>query len=182
MPGSGDLKRSPSVPDIHLIYTSRCVSHLTALQFEELTQRAQHRNAELGITGVLLYGGGRFLQLLEGEPGAVRDLYFNRIAGDSRHTDLRILLESLCKERLFPNWRMGRLFLQETQGEHQQAWDALCAEIGKQNPAAVFARNPSVYCLNQFIEQFGEGSAPEFINPTPGRYRDGADDLVLNAP
>ncbi len=36
---------------------------------------ARARNAELGITGMLVYSNARFLQVLEGEPGPLDALY-----------------------------------------------------------------------------------------------------------
>ncbi|RKR74832.1 FAD-dependent sensor of blue light [Frondihabitans australicus] len=63
-------------------------------------------NRRLGITGLLLHDAGRFVQILEGEPSAVEDRYA-RIAGDPRHTDVRLLLCEEEDERRFPNWSMG---------------------------------------------------------------------------
>lgn len=142
--------------EIHLIYTSRAVASLTAAELDSLAQLAQQRNEELGITGVLLYGGGRFLQLLEGQTNAVESLYFDKIVHDKRHTECTVLYQAPCESRLLPDWHMGRLYMQEAVGSAQWAWDALCAEIGRQSPAAVFARNPATYCINQFIKHFGE--------------------------
>jgi len=141
---------------IHLVYTSRSVQCLTACQLDELARQASARNQRLGISGVLLYGGRRFLQLLEGDQERVRALYYNRIESDPRHTDCKVLVESPSVERLLPSWSMGRLYLQTSAGVAQYSWDALCMEISKQNPAAIFSRDPAVTCLNQFIRHFGD--------------------------
>lgn len=116
---------------------------------------AQAFNSRHNITGELLYGGGRFLQLLEGDAQAVEHLYDNKIAKDPRHTGCTVLHQSPCDMRLLPNWSMGRLYLQEVEGAPQLAWDALCVEIARQNPAAIFARKPVVSIINALVEHFG---------------------------
>lgn len=142
--------------EIHLLYTSRSVSSFTESELEELAIRSAERNEKLGITGVLLYGGGRFLQLLEGASEAVNPLYDEKIAHDSRHTDCRVLVREACETRLLPSWAMGRIYLQEADGSAQEAWDTLCMAIGEQNPAAIFARAPVVNCMNRFIEHIDD--------------------------
>lgn len=140
--------------EIHLIYTSRATALLNASELDALASISGERNAALGITGVLLIGGGRFFQVLEGQADAVKDLYYNRIAHDTRHDDCQVLASMPCVTRLFPGWSMGRLYMQQGAGVAQQSWDALCVEIARQNPQAVFAREPAVCFLKQFIEQF----------------------------
>lgn len=144
------------MPESHLIYTSCAVSSLTAVELDQLASQSTRNNEKLGITGLLLYGGGRFLQLLEGPTEAVTDLYENRIVKDTRHTDCRELLSKPCEVHLFPNWQMGRMYLQETEGSVQNCWDALCVEIGKQNPEAIFSRDPAIRIIEQFIRHFGQ--------------------------
>lgn len=129
---------------------------MTAEELELLTERAGAFNAERAISGVLLYGGGRFLQLLEGEAQAVKDLYRNRIVPDPRHEDCCVLLDEPCNTRLFPYWSMGWLYMQETRGVAQEAWDAVCTLIAEQNPEAIFSRDPAIGFINEFIELFGD--------------------------
>ena len=54
------------VPLVQLIYTSEYASALTLQQARDLAQDSRRSNAAQGITGVLMFGHGRFLQLLEG--------------------------------------------------------------------------------------------------------------------
>jgi hypothetical protein len=63
-------------------------------------------NGRLGVTGMLLYRDGQFLQVLEGPENAVRDRYA-RITADPRHRDVQRLLEDTVTERQFPEWTMG---------------------------------------------------------------------------
>ena len=79
----------------HLIYASAATSDLSDDALKALLQKARATNAELGVTGLLLYAGGDFIQILEGEPGIVDDLY-QRIARDARHEHVtKILRESI---------------------------------------------------------------------------------------
>jgi hypothetical protein len=54
----------------------------------------------------LLYSSQSFLQLLEGDEAQLR-LTYERIVADTRHTNLRLLLDSDVEEPLFPAWTMG---------------------------------------------------------------------------
>ena len=64
------------------------------------------KNARLGITGLLLYKGGNFIQTIEGEESRINDLY-DSIGADPRHHGLiRVLSEPLAA-RKFPDWSMG---------------------------------------------------------------------------
>lgn len=67
-------------------------------------------NAVLGITGLLIHGGGHFLQVLEGETPVMRGL-LRRIFSDSRHDGIKLLLEEDSRTRLFPKTAMGLLDL-----------------------------------------------------------------------
>ena len=59
-----------------------------------------------GITGMLLYNDGNFMQVLEGEEEGVRDL-FGKITRDPRHRGIITLLQEHQRERQFPEWSMG---------------------------------------------------------------------------
>ncbi|MEY3249652.1 MAG: hypothetical protein RL742_1695 [Bacteroidota bacterium] len=72
-----------------------------------LLEVARVNNAQKGISGILLYGYGFFIQLLEGDLNLVRDLYYNRICLDTRHNNLKILHEGEASYRLYENWAMA---------------------------------------------------------------------------
>jgi hypothetical protein len=63
-----------------------------------------------GITGILCFGGGIYLQALEGGRNQVNALY-HQIANDERHRDVVILLYEEIKERRFGGWTMGQVNL-----------------------------------------------------------------------
>jgi hypothetical protein len=55
---------------------------------------------------MLLYKDGNVMQALEGEEGAVRNLY-ERIGRDPRHRGVQTLLQEPRERRQFPDWSMG---------------------------------------------------------------------------
>ncbi|MEM6507120.1 MAG: BLUF domain-containing protein [Planctomycetota bacterium] len=139
------------MPEIHLAYTSRSKHATSAKDLDALARQSSNNNDALGITGILLYGEGRFLQLLEGEEEAVKDLYYNKIVNDPRHEDCHVLITAPCGFHLFREWSMGRLYLQQSIASIEAAWDTLSSEIMRQNPDLQLALDPSVTCLNDFM-------------------------------
>ncbi|WP_100641838.1 BLUF domain-containing protein [Alteromonas facilis] len=108
-----------------LVYVSKINQPLfdsTALA--NILAKAREKNAELNITGMLICNYVHFLQALEGDENAVRDLY-TTIAQDPRHTDVVLLSETACEERLFGNWRMGFSSLESSD---TQDLSLLCGE------------------------------------------------------
>ena len=59
---------------IQVAYVSRAVQPMSSEDLLRLLQQCRANNSELGITGMLVYGNGTFLQVLEGEVGAVDKL------------------------------------------------------------------------------------------------------------
>ena len=90
---------------VRLLYASRAVdNHATAIQ--EILEAARQHNQASGITGILVYGGGVFMQCLEGGRQAVNDLY-GTIQRDARHKDVVLLHYEEVLERRFGGWTMG---------------------------------------------------------------------------
>lgn len=91
-----------------LIYQSQSLVPFDNPELAALLTQCRASNARAGITGLLLYTpDGRFLQVLEGEHAAVRQLYYQRIAADPRHFNCRLLSAGECPHRAFAAWRMG---------------------------------------------------------------------------
>lgn len=90
---------------VQLIYLSDLVDKNEA-DIAPILQSAVKHNSKNGITGMLLYSGGNFLQVLEGEKAAVDETYA-RICRDPRHRNAVLLVEEEVTERHFPNWQMG---------------------------------------------------------------------------
>jgi len=89
-----------------LVYVSIACVPFSNPQLIDLLEKSRVNNEALGITGMLLYKGGRFLQAMEGEEDSVKFLQA-KIADDTRHRDLTVLLEGPIAHREFPDWSMG---------------------------------------------------------------------------
>lgn len=152
-----------------LIYTSRAVFRFTPKALTTMTNGCHRRNQAKGITGLLLFGGNRFIQIIEGEQRAVEDLYDRKIARDPRHTDCMVLAREACASRLFPDWRMGKLYLEDEQDAGDQAWDQLCRQIIEQNPATQIDKSLALSCLKVFMECFDDESQRDAMSAGRGR-------------
>lgn len=89
-----------------LIYVSTARALMGKDTLLDILAKAREKNARLGITGMLLYKDGNFLQLLEGEESLVREVYAT-IACDTRHFDSMIMMEEEVSDRMFADWKMG---------------------------------------------------------------------------
>ncbi len=88
-----------------LIYVSSAVKPFTQNELVELLTKSRESNTKVGITGLLLYKNGNFMQLLEGEEETIQTLH-KKIAEDERHKGLITLLQGPLQERGFPDWSM----------------------------------------------------------------------------
>lgn len=89
-----------------LTYTSRARLDLSDSDLQTIHRSAQDLNALDGITGLLMFDGVRFLQLVEGTEDAV-DSLVERLRRDRRHTDFEVRDERFVSERSFSDWAMN---------------------------------------------------------------------------
>ena len=89
-----------------LAYVSRPRPNFALTELPRIVSVSRVRNATAGITGVLLFTGLDFAQLIEGDPQAVRHLW-QRIVADDRHRDPLALIDERSPERWFRDWRVG---------------------------------------------------------------------------
>ena len=89
-----------------LVYISKAKYTFSEKELEELLDKARKNNKPLGITGLLIYAGNRFLQVLEGDPVVVNDLV-EKIKKDPRHSHLVVVSSELTEKRHFADWSMG---------------------------------------------------------------------------
>ena len=71
-------------------------------------KKSKANNPKAGVTGVLCFSEGVFMQVLEGGRNAVNTLY-NRIAADARHSEVVLLSYEEISERRFGGWSMGQV-------------------------------------------------------------------------
>ena len=81
-------------------------------QLENMLATARRRNQDLCLTGLLIYSGGHFLQVLEGETRSLERLYA-KIEVDKRHRNVQRLACIKIESRMFSKWSMGLLNLDE---------------------------------------------------------------------
>ena len=89
-----------------LIYASSAVELFSTAELVSLLETCRRNNTAAGVTGMLLYKAGNFMQVLEGEEGAVRRLHA-KIQGDPRHRGIITLTEYVVPQRQFDEWSMG---------------------------------------------------------------------------
>jgi Sensors of blue-light using FAD len=89
-----------------VIYSSAAVAPFSETQLTELLAAARLNNGRLGVTGLLLYHEGSFLQALEGDEHVLETLYA-KIGKDKRHHRLVALLRRQVDDRHFDQWQMG---------------------------------------------------------------------------
>ena len=109
---------------ICLVYTSRSIRPPEEADLVALLEAARDNNARLGVTGVLVYGDERFVQVLEGEDEAVHEV-FSHIATDRRHYAVQILADEPIVRRAYAHWSMG---FRRTGSEALEGFDARVAE------------------------------------------------------
>ncbi len=100
----------PPTPEARLsqvFYVSRCL--LTDIrQVRDLHATCQRNNERHGLTGLLLFTGDHFAQLLEGPEDTLSQVMW-RIAQDPRHTAMRKLFAKPVASRSVSQWTMRLL-------------------------------------------------------------------------
>ena len=92
---------------VRLLYASRAIDTQPEA-IEAILAQSRQYNPASGVTGILCYGGGIFLQAIEGGRNAISDLY-GHIQKDVRHKDVVLLQYEEISERRFSGWTMGQV-------------------------------------------------------------------------
>lgn len=77
-----------------------------AAAVEEIVAISITRNANLDVTGALVFAGDRFAQLIEGPVQGINALRAS-IAADGRHSHVTTLLDDWTDQRLFAQWSLA---------------------------------------------------------------------------
>ena len=91
---------------LQTIYISAATQSLSSQELAELLALSRRNNSTEGISGILVYHQGSFLQVLEGPENAVKET-LKRIKSDPRHCNFRLLLEDHVEEPEYEEWSMG---------------------------------------------------------------------------
>jgi len=94
------------MPLQELIYTSVSSAQSEKDEVSNILAVSEKNNAVSAITGLLMFDGHRYIQILEGEAESVNHLY-DVISKDSRHQELELLHVGGISARSFENWRMA---------------------------------------------------------------------------
>lgn len=89
-----------------LVYISTARPFFCETDLQDLLTVARRNNRRLGVTGLLLFGGRRFLQALEGPEENVQ-FVFERIRADERHCAIVELTRRPVEAREFGDWDMA---------------------------------------------------------------------------
>ncbi|WP_189338356.1 BLUF domain-containing protein [Sphingobium sp. SCG-1] len=90
-----------------IVYLSKATIAGDEADLAAIFDQSRHNNAIDGVTGLLWFEGGWFLQAFEGPAESVAPT-FARIRADTRHTNITILVDRPISQREFGTWTMGR--------------------------------------------------------------------------
>ncbi len=103
------------MPLTQVAYSSKARHSFSEQDLDEMLATARIKNKALGLSGLLLYQDGFFLQFLEGQRHAVDDL-LQTIEADGRHDAVKLIWRREIEARDFGDWQMGFL-------RRKQDWD-----------------------------------------------------------
>lgn len=90
----------------HIMYMSKATVAVPEEELKEMLAQWRKYNEKEDITGMLLYSGDHFVQLIEGPAENLKKL-FSRINQDNHHTNIIKLADGKITHRLFADWTMG---------------------------------------------------------------------------
>jgi hypothetical protein len=95
---------------VRLLYASRAKVAISDQEMIAILKKSREHNPVEGITGLLCYTDGIFMQMLEGGRDAINARY-NTIVRDVRHHDVILLSYEEIDDREFAGWAMGQVNL-----------------------------------------------------------------------
>jgi len=90
----------------HIIYLSQATRPFSDDELAKLLTQARQDNARQNITGALVYGGERFMQIIEGEEATLAMLYA-KLLQDGRHGQVFKFADKAITQRSFADWSMA---------------------------------------------------------------------------
>lgn len=119
-----------AAPIEQILYIST-VSPSEMVNLNAILAVARRNNSANDITGLLMFNGKRFLQVLEGPSEAI-DATFERIRRDPRHRGQVLLARKTIPQREFGDWSMG--FRDRAQEDSGAVYETICAKVADANP------------------------------------------------
>ena len=90
---------------LRLVYVSNARPGLDQSELDSIMHMSKLRNKLAGVTGVLLFNGLNFMQVLEGERALTINIY-DRILKDARHYAVRTIVQEYIYKLTYPAWGM----------------------------------------------------------------------------
>jgi hypothetical protein len=100
------------------VYISTAVG-LSREDVDRILDTCARNNAAQEVTGLLLYNGRNFLQLLEGQ-GSALDKLMSAIEVDERHAGVLVMHKGEVEQRDCPDWAMKQIAISEAIEVRQQ--------------------------------------------------------------
>ena len=91
---------------IQISYISQAAAPMSPEDLLSLLMQCRRNNVARDVTGMLLYGNGTFLQVIEGDDRVVDDLVAV-IGKDPRHSSVQLLGRHAIEARQYADWSMG---------------------------------------------------------------------------
>jgi len=139
-------------PLFQLAYCSRAAAEVGEAQVNRILESSRRHNPALGVTGLLVFGGGLFFQWIEGPRDNVAQLLAT-LRSDPRHDTLVVLSSSEeVRERMFPGWDMERVSAADVREVLEDALSDVKNETSAQ-------------ALGELLRQLDSGELAD-LNPT----------------
>lgn len=90
----------------YYVYASSATVAFSREMLLDLLTKSRRNNSAVGVTGMLLFKGGNFLQILEGEEPSVQKI-LTKIQADTRHRGILKLMSGAAENRTFQDWSMA---------------------------------------------------------------------------
>ena len=126
----------------YMVYASTAVGSWSDTELEELLVQARRDNERLGVTGMLLYSEGSFIQFLEGEKKTVMMMY-DKILKDPRHRNAIKLWKAPFHREIF---RIGLWGFERSANLIVIKLSGYTNFLEKDFPVTEFQNNPTDIC------------------------------------
>ncbi len=134
---------------LSIAYVSAATGPVSDAEIGEILVTARSNNQRDGLTGALLYHGGRFIQIIEGPEELLLGRYA-RITADPRHRVMQTVRQQVIGERQFPTWTMGFRTLSDDSIKELEGFEDILGRSGRTR--LEHAENEA----QQFLEWLGE--------------------------
>jgi hypothetical protein len=127
---------------LSLIYVSTSVEIMNNDELLDILKKSHENNKAGNVTGMLLYKGGNFMQVLEG-PDDVVNAIFEKVKKDPRHKDVMVISREQIQTRQFPSWEMAfqnldNPAIKNEPGYSQFLQDDFTARVYRENPLRAY--------------------------------------------